>query len=56
MFDVITASPAINIGTPKIEKRLPKYLTLVESIKLIETSKKQKDNFYKYWLRKHLRL
>jgi site-specific recombinase XerD len=48
MFDVITASPAINIGTPKIEKRLPKYLTLVESIKLIETSKKQKDNFYKY--------
>lgn len=35
----ITENPAIDIDAPKPQKRLPKYLTLDESLKLLETVK-----------------
>ena len=47
LFDTIKTNPAINVGTPKIEKRLPKYLTLVESVNLVQATQKNKDYFFR---------
>jgi len=47
MFGHVTVSPAVNIGTPKIEKRLPKYLSLVEAVRLVDVAKQNKVEFYR---------
>jgi len=41
---LIDDNPAKDIETPKIEKRLPKYLSITESQKLLETARKDNKN------------
>ena len=43
MNNIIEINPAQNLETPKPDKRLPKYLTLEQSKKLLETSNEQKN-------------
>ena len=40
---LLEVNPAQGLETPKIDKRLPKYLSLEESQKLLEVTKAQKD-------------
>lgn len=40
----IPNNPAMDLENPKIGRRLPKYLTLEDSKKLLETAKKPKEN------------
>lgn len=41
---ILKINPAQNIETPKLEKRLPRYLTLEDSENLLETSKNDEKN------------
>ncbi len=41
---LIKTNPAQNLETPKLNKRLPKYLTLEDSQKLLNVSKDDEDN------------
>ena len=43
----IDDNPAINIDSPAQKKRLPKFLTLEESVALIEAVRNDKDNKYR---------
>jgi site-specific recombinase XerD len=41
--DIIEINPAQNLETPKIEKRMPKYLSLDDSKKLLNTASDEKN-------------
>lgn len=45
---VIDSNPAYELEYPKLDKRLPIYLTLNDAIKLLDTVKAEKNEFLKY--------
>lgn len=45
--ELLDTNPALAIGTPKVEKRLPKYLSLDESIDLLESVEEDGDSKYR---------